>query len=290
MTEIKKQWKIIDILNTTTAYFAGKKIPDPRLNAERLLSFLLHLERIQLYLQFDRILKEDEIIQYRILIDRRVKREPLQYIVGQTEFMGFSFQVNPEVLIPRPETEILVERTMALKSKFEQREVVIWDIGTGSGCIAVAVAKLWPESRIFATDISSESLQVAQKNAERHGVAGQINFLKHDVLKDRPLLDQNIDILVANPPYISVQGFANLEDEIRLYEPEIALTDYGDGLLFYNRIFQLVSEGLAVHCIMLELSGLNQDKILNLAKQLNYKHINIVRDYNDIIRVLEVII
>jgi len=288
MTELKKQWKVIDLLNTTTAYFIKKTIPDPRLNAERLLSHVLQLERIQLYLQFDRILKEDELTHFRNMIDRRAKGEPLQYIVGYAEFMGLTFQVNPAVLIPRPETEILVERTLTLKDIVDKREVVIWDIGTGSGCIAIAVAKLWPECRVLATDISAESLQVARKNAELIGVDQRIRFLQHDVLKDPPPSEENIDIIVANPPYIGVQELPQLQDEVRFYEPEIALTDYGDGLNFYHGIFRLMKENLPVHFIMLELSGLNQNKIINLTKQLNYKHINIFKDLNNIDRVLEI--
>ncbi len=288
MTDLKKQWKIIDILNTTTDYFTRKNISDPRLNAERLLSHLLQVERIQLYLQFDRILNEVELANYRLLVERRAKREPLQYIIGQTEFMGLIVQVNPAVLIPRPETEILVERTLTLKNKFDRQEVVIWDIGTGSGCIAIALAKLWSGCRILATDISDEALQVAQKNAELNMVAEQISFVNHDILQQVPAAAKNIDILVSNPPYISVQEMPNLDEEIRYYEPESALTDYGDGLSFYQRIFKLIKEELQTQYIMLELSGLNQDKIINLAKQFNYEYINTYRDNNNIIRILEI--
>ena len=288
MTDVKKQWKIIDLLNTTTEYFTRKNISEPRLNAERLLSHSLQLERIQLYLQFDRTLSAGEVSCFRLLVERRAKREPLQYITGETEFMGLVFQVNPAVLIPRPETEILVERTLDLRNKFAQQEIAICDLGTGSGCIAVALAKLWPGCRIYATDISDEGLQVAHKNAELNGVAGQISFIKHDIFQPEPPAVKNIDILVSNPPYISVEELPGLDEEIRLYEPENALTDYGSGLRFYRQIFELARSGLPVKYIMLELSGLNQDKIINLAKQFNYEYINTYKDNNDIIRILEI--
>jgi len=288
MTEVKKQWKIIDILNTTTEYFTRKNISDPRLNAERLLSHLLQLERIQLYLQFDRTLQAEEVSRFRLLVERRAQREPLQYITGQTEFMGLVFQVSPAALIPRPETEILVERTLELRKKFERTDITIWDIGTGSGCIAIALAKLWPGCRIIATDISEAALQLAQKNAELNEVAGQISFIRHDIFQPAALSAKNIDILVSNPPYISLDELPDLDEEIRRYEPENALTDYGSGLLFYRQIFELVNTELSIKYLMLELSGLNQDKIINLAKQFNYEYINTHRDNNDIIRILEI--
>jgi release factor glutamine methyltransferase len=204
--------------------------------------------------------------------------------------MGLVFQVNPAVLIPRPETEILVERTLALKNNFDREKVEIWDVGTGSGCIAVALAKLWPACQVLATDISEQALQVAKKNAELNLVVDRIRFIKHDVLQKQPLPVENIDILISNPPYISAQALSNLEDEIRYYEPEIALTDYGDGFLFYRRIFELIREELRTGHVMLELSGLDQDKIINLAKQFNYRYINTYRDNNNIIRILEIIV
>ena len=288
MTEEKKQWTLIDLLNTTTDYFNRKNISDPRLNAERLLSYLLQLDRIQIYLQFDRNLKEDEITQYRKLVERRLKHEPLQYILGKTEFMGLPFEVNPAVLIPRPETEILVEQTLLLKSKFDQVPVVIWDIGTGSGCIAVALAKFWPDCKIVATDISEEALVLARKNAKINLVADKIDFIRHDILYDKPLVDINTDIIVSNPPYIGSQEFNGLEEEIRNHEPQNALTDFNDGLTFYKRILTLTKEGVRSRYMMLELSGLLQEQILNLAKHFNYKYINTFRDNNNIIRVLEV--
>lgn len=288
MTEEKKQWTLIDLLNTTTDYFSKKNIPDSRLNAERLLAHLLHLDRIHLYLQFDRQIRESEIILYRKLVERRVKHEPLQYILGKTEFMGLTFEVNPSVLIPRPETEILVEKTFLLKSNFTQGKTVIWDIGTGSGCIAIALAKLWPDCRILATDISDEVLSLAMKNAGINQVTEKIDFYRHDILHDKPPSDLQVDIIVSNPPYIGKEEFQDLAKEIREYEPHSALTDHDDGLTFYRRLFSLPRDGFQARYMMLELSGLNQEQIINLAKQFNYKYINTYKDYNDLIRVLEV--
>jgi release factor glutamine methyltransferase len=288
MAADKRQWKIIDILNTTSAYFDRKQLSDPRLNAERLLAHLLQMDRIQLYLQFERILKDEEVARYRELVERRIRHEPLQYILGQAEFMGFTFEVNPAVLIPRPETEILVERILALKDKILQPEITIWDIGTGCGCIAIALARLWPGSRIIASDISAESLHVAQKNAQRNQVEDRILFMQHDILRETPLPADTIDIVVSNPPYISSGELSGLAEEIREHEPETALTDHADGLSFYRRIFELLAGKPQVKYILCELSGLNQDSIIYLAKQFKNKYINTYTDYNHITRVLEI--
>ena len=236
MTVNRNNWTILAILRTTTEYFKNKHIKNPRLNAEKLLSFILNLERIQLYLQYERILTPIEIKKYRLLVQQRAKHTPLQYLIGMTEFMGIPFKVSPDVLIPRPETEILVEKTLLLKDEFLQNDVCIWDIGTGSGNIAVSLAHFWQTSKIIATDISPLSLTIAKENAKKNGTLNNIRFMQHDILKDGPLKNKKIDIIVSNPPYVSNTEFAKLDAEIREFEPKIALTDFEDGLVFYHKI------------------------------------------------------
>ena len=203
-------WTILELLKVTTQFLSEKSIENPRLNAEHLLSHLLSLKRVDLYLQFERILTTAEVNQYRELIRRRAQYEPLQYIIGKTEFMGLCFEVSPDVLIPRPETELLVEEV--LKLSVDLQAPTILDIGTGSGCIAISLAQLWPGSRIIATDVSEAALHMARNNAGVNNVAERIRFLLHDILNETLPVD-SFDIIVSNPPYIAADEMEGLEPE-----------------------------------------------------------------------------
>jgi release factor glutamine methyltransferase len=281
-------WTVLAILRKTTEYFKNHQIENPRLNAEKLLSFILNLERIQLYLQYDRILTPIEIKKYRSLVQQRARHTPLQYLIGIAEFMGISFKVSPNVLIPRPETEILVEKTLLLKDKFFQKDVCIWDIGTGSGNIAVSLAHYWQTSKIIATDVSLQSLAIAKENAQKNGTLNNIRFMQHDILRDDPLKNKKIDIIVSNPPYVSNTEFAKLDAEIREFEPQIALTDFEDGLVFYHRILSLIRKGVNCKFILLELSGTMTTEIRKIVSQNNYKNMVIYSDLNNIPRVIKI--
>ncbi|MCK4826997.1 peptide chain release factor N(5)-glutamine methyltransferase, partial [bacterium] len=228
---------ILEIINKTTKFFKQKDIEHPRLNAERLLAALLEIDRVQLYLQYDRLMSKNETELFRDFVRRRAEYEPLQYIIGETEFMGLNFKVTPAVLIPRPETEILIEKILLLKDTQSFPDPTVWDIGSGSGCIAVALAHYWPECIIIASDVSEDSLSLAEENASLNNVKDKIQFLKHDILTDPINSYTQADIIVSNPPYVSLKEYENLGDEIRLFEPKIALTDDSEGLTFYERIF-----------------------------------------------------
>ncbi len=285
----KKTWKIVDIINTTTRYFTEKKIENPRLNAEMLLGKVLNMSRVDLYVAFDRPLSEQEIARYRELVRLRANRQPLQYLLGETEFMGLPFDVTPAVLIPRPETEILVQAVLDLKAEIKSEQPVLVDVGTGSGCVAVSVAKLWPQARIYATDISREALAVAEKNAERNQVAQRIAFCTHDIFRPWPQeLPDKVDVLISNPPYIGKEELSALEPEVAQFEPRIALTDEQDGLRFYRRFFQLAFESGAPECgyLALEMSGAQPQKIVALAKERHTGDIRVINDLNQIPRVL----
>jgi len=176
------------------------------------------------------------------LLQRRANREPLQYLLGTQEFCGVEFEVEPSVLIPRPETELLVDaavRYAGLQSAAGRRPVIV-DMGTGSGCIAVSLARRMPLAVLYATDRSAEALRVAKRNAERHGVAGQVTFLEGDLLQ--PLrscgVSGRVDLVISNPPYIAEREWAALQPEVRLFEPRIALAGGEDGLAFYRRLVQ----------------------------------------------------
>ena len=277
---------IIDLLNRSSKYLKEKKIENPRLNAERLLANVLDISRVQLYLQYDRTLIPEETNRYRDLIRRRSQNEPLQYILGQTEFMGIAFTVAPGVLIPRPETELLVEKTLALKNRFASAPPRIWDIGTGSGCIAVSLALHWPGCQLTGSDVSGEALAQAEENARRHGVSGLIRFIRHDILQESPPYAEPPDIIISNPPYISQKEYEGLADEIKNFEPPEALTDGENGLRFYDRIFTLIRNGLATKFCLLELSGFQTDAIIKQAEELSAVNIEIFEDLNSIPRVL----
>jgi len=283
-------WTVLKILNTTTHFFKNHNFENPRLNAEMLLSHILNTDRIELYLQFDRILTSGEINQFRELIRRRTAHEPLQYLIGKTEFMGLTLNVSPAVLIPRPETEFLVERTLRLREKFSSKGCWIWDIGTGSGCIAISLAHHWPECHLLATDVSKEALEIAIKNAEINNTISKIDFLQHDILCDESPIKNTIDIIISNPPYISLEEYKNLDPEIRQFEPEIALTDFGSGTIFYHKILSMIAKNLNCKFILLELSGTCIDEVMKIPWQYGFDKIAVFKDYNNLPRVLEITI
>lgn len=227
---MEKIWKIIDIINWGKAYFSEKGVDSPRLNIELILCKVLETDRIKLYTSYDLPLKQDELAKIKSMILRRAKREPLQYILGSTSFMGFEIMVNSSVLVPRPETEELCE--LIINNHREKQDLKILDIGTGSGCISIALAKFLPNSAVDAIDISDNTLATAKRNSEAHNLKN-INFINKDFLKNCNYFG-NYDVLVSNPPYISKKDFeGSLEKEL-MYEPGIALTDGEDGLRFYR--------------------------------------------------------
>ena len=225
MTE---KWDVLKILNWTKGYLAEKGVENPRLEAEWLLCEALSLDRVGLYLNFDKPLSDSELAAFRGMVLRRGKREPLQYILGSQEFMGLEFQVSPAVLIPRHDTEVLV--TEAVKRGAAARSIL--DIGTGSGCVAIALAKALPEAEVCSVDISGEALAVARGNAERNGAA--VELVQGSLLE--PFTGRRFDMIVSNPPYIPAAELATLQQEVRGFEPLNALDGGGDGLDFYRRI------------------------------------------------------
>ena len=225
MTE---KWDVLKILNWTKGYLAEKGVENPRLEAEWLLCEALSLDRVGLYLNFDKPLSDSELAAFRGMVLRRGKREPLQYILGSQEFMGLDFQVSPAVLIPRHDTEVLV--TEAVKRGAAARSIL--DIGTGSGCVAIALAKALPEAEVCSVDISGEALAVARGNAERNGAA--VELVQGSLLE--PFTGRRFDMIVSNPPYIPAAELATLQQEVRGFEPLNALDGGGDGLDFYRRI------------------------------------------------------
>ena len=237
----QRRWTIQQILNVTTEFLRDKGIESPRLCSEVLLSHQLKKSRIELYLEFDQPLSSSEIAGYRSLIRRRLKREPLQYITGHQEFWSLEYLVNPAVLIPRAETELLVEEAIKLKkgnllSDSSQPEIL--DLGTGSGVIAISLAKEIESAIIWASDISFEALTVARDNAKHHNLNGRIKFCQGDLF--HPFSNSSIafDIIISNPPYIANEAFETLPPEVRDYEPRVALDGHENGMHFIERIIE----------------------------------------------------
>jgi len=226
-----QNWTIRELLTWTTGFFRDKGIKEPRLEAEILLANVLGKNRVYLYTNYDAPVNQDERDKFREFIKRRSKNEPSAYITGTREFMSLEFMVDPSVLIPRPESELLVERAVEL---FQDQPCVICDVGTGSGVIAVSLAHYLPQAKVYATDVSPAALATAEANAAR--LKAEVEFREGDLLS--PFLDKNtcFDLIIANLPYITADDYRNLEPGVKDYEPVTALLDPGDGLDIYRRL------------------------------------------------------
>jgi release factor glutamine methyltransferase len=230
-------WTILKILKWTKEYLAGKGVENARLEAEWLLCAALGLDRIGLYINFEKPLLPVELAAFRAMVSRRAKREPLQYILGNQEFMGLEFRVTPAVLIPRHDTETLVQEAVNRAAGAKR----VLDIGAGSGCIAVILAKLLPDTEVAAVDSSDSALAVARENAELNGL--NVSFVSGSLFE--PFRGECFDLIVSNPPYIPTADLAGLQPEVRDFEPKGALDGGTDGLDFYRLIVPAAPEHLA---------------------------------------------
>lgn len=275
MAETLKTWRVLDILKVTEAAFADKGIKNPRLNAELLLCDITGDKRIELYLNFEKPLTKAEVEAYRQHVKRRLAFEPLQYILGKTEFYGLNFRVNCSVLIPRQETEILVEKALEYITNCKPDNPKILEIGTGSGCISAAIAAN-TVCEIDAVDVSPEAVNLATENASNKELKGKIIFSVKDFFNDINSFE-GYDIVVSNPPYIAASDVPSLDEEVNGYEPVIALSDNDDGLSFYRKIFQLFNSVNKKPVLLLELGDGKKEQTINLLKEngiLSYKIFN----------------
>ena len=247
------------IITKTVPFFKERGLPNPRLEADLLLAGVLKLPRVKLYSEWDRPLEPAEIQQYREVIVKRVQGWPLAYLTGRKSFLSWEFQVNPAVLIPRPETELLVEAVVeAVKGHTEITGV---DVGTGSGIIAISLAKLLHGSSWYAIDISPEALGVAEANAVQLGVEQQIRFLKGDLLEPVAGSGVSFDLIVSNPPYIPSAEIGSLQPEVR-QEPLLALDGGPDGLDLYRKLLPQARKLLKDDGIIAVEHGFDQRKLL----------------------------
>ncbi|MEO8513173.1 MAG: peptide chain release factor N(5)-glutamine methyltransferase [Ignavibacteria bacterium] len=284
MNETLKTWNILEILKVTENAFAEKGIRNPRLNAELLLSETTGYNRMNLYLNFEKPLTEAEVSDYRNKVKRRLKFEPLQYITGKTEFYGLSFNLTPDVLIPRQETEILVESVLEHIKSCNIPKPRILEIGTGSGCIAIAIAAN-SDCIIDAVDVSPEALKVAEENSMLNNLTDKTNFIQMDFLNSTEPFT-GYDMIVSNPPYIAAQDIAGLDEEVNQFEPYIALTDSSDGLTFYKRIFELARTSENKPVIFLEMGDGKKDAIVKLLESFKIENYSIHNDLINMPRVL----
>ncbi len=230
----------MEVIQRSTEFLARRGVDSPRLQVELLLAHVLGLPRLKLYLEFDRRLTEGELDQVRQLLKRRGNREPLQHLVGSTSFCGLEIEVNRDVLIPRPETEVLAEHGWQFLQKRREQgatELKALDFGTGSGCLALALAAHVPEATVYALDISARALETARANAARHGLSERIGFVESRGFSGLESWAR-FDLVVANPPYIPTGEIQQLAPEVREHDPRLALDGGQDGLEVYRLLAQ----------------------------------------------------
>ena len=277
-------WTIQKLLNWITEYLSGKGIESPRLSSELLLSYVLSLKRIELYTQFDKQVPKQQLDHLHGLVKRAGLHEPVAYLTGKTEFYSLELEITADCMIPRPETELLVQRAIEFLRTRSGTQFVC-DLCTGSGCIAVAIAKNFPDARVTATDISDAALTVAARNIEKHQLKGQVRLLRGDLFE--PIIQQldvtQFDLIVCNPPYVSTAEYENLDKNIKDYEPVSALLAGEDGMDVYRRIIENVGEFLKPGAaLILEIGYSQGPAVRELLEQTGtFSEIKIEKDIND---------
>jgi release factor glutamine methyltransferase len=275
---VGKQWTVLSMLTWADAYMAERGIDEARLNAELMLARVLEMPRLNLYLQFDRPLAPEELAGFKKLFVRRLAREPLQYILGETGFMGLTLGVDRRALIPRPETEHLVESALEFLKEHAGGAPEVLDVGTGSGNVAIALGKSHPSARVVAIDSSHEALALARENAVRNGVTNVV-FIASDVLLS-PGPPGAFDLIVSNPPYVSLKEYGELQPEVREFEPRAAVTDGEDGYLFLRTIASLASSRLRPGgAVMMEIAYNQEEEARRILEEAGCVDVTVLRDY-----------
>lgn len=282
-------WTVLSLLDWGSSYLGERGFENPRLNCELLLCHLLRLERIQLYLNFDRPLAREELARFKSLFKRRLAHEPVQYILGSTEFMGARIRVDPRVLIPRPDTELLAEQAAACLGGADHPVPHVLDIGTGSGAVAIGIARLNGRCTVLGLDGSAGALEVAADNVRDNRLDARISLMQNDFLHEPDgLPDAAFDLVVSNPPYIPAAEFVSLPAEIREYEPASALTDGADGLTFYRAIARRGRRLLRPGGRILVEMGYNQSPaVRSIFEEQGFARLETIRDYGGIERILK---
>lgn len=275
-------WTILKVLRWAAPYFKERGVESPRASAEILLAHSLGLQRLDLYLQYDKPLSAEELARFKSLIKRRVKHEPVAYILGQKEFWSMELDLSPAVLIPRPETELLVEAALeVLPQAGDEKISNVLELGTGSGAIILAIASERPGHRFFASDKSPAALKTARGNAQKHGLSEKIRFFGGDWFA--PLKERGIffDLIVSNPPYICSSVMPELQPDVREYEPKTALDGGPEGLDDIRVLIQDAQKYLSPGgWLMLEIGYDQRDALISLGREAGcYENIEVKEDY-----------
>ena len=278
---------LLEVLQSTTAYFTKHEIESPRLNAEHLIAHVLKMSRLELYLEFETKLNEQELSQLRDLVKRRAQGKPLQHLLGTVEFCGQTFICDKRALVPRPETEELVELISDFKKCQSGSDPIsdFWavDVGTGSGVIGLSLAKKFSEAKIFVVDISEDALALARENAARLDLSERVRFRKADLLGG---LNERFDLIVANLPYVSMQDRQSLSREV-LSDPEVAVFGGPAGDEIVKRLIEQAPLHLHPGGLLALEIGINQaEGLTQFLRQKNYHDIRAKRDYSGIPRFL----
>lgn len=280
-------WTIKKLVDWSANYQKEKGIDDARLNAELLICYALNYKnRIDLYLHYDKPLRQSELNSFKALFKRRLNREPLQYIIGEAEFMGLKFKVDKRVLIPRPETEILVEAVINTCKNYPNR-LDILDIGVGSGNIAVSLTKFIPAANVTGIDASRPAIEVAKTNVHANGVSDRIDLKQLNVFDDVSGLPK-YDVIVSNPPYISRSEFLGIQEEVRFYEPHSATTDDSDGLTYHRRIADVARNIFKEKgWLFLEIAYNQSTEVTKICTDFGYYKSETIKDYGNNDRVIK---
>lgn len=278
---MSSEWTVGKLQRWGVEFLESKNIDEGKTSIDLILCEVMKLERIELYLKFDLPLNVFELNQIKDYIKRLVNNEPLQYILGKSYFYNLEFIVDKNVLIPRPETEEMVDKIV--NDNKDKSDLVVLDIGTGSACIAISLAKNLKKSKVFAIDVSDSALDIAKTNARINKI-DNIEFYNLNILEKIP--KTKFDIIVSNPPYISNDEFGKLDVTVKDYEPEIALTDYGDGLNFYRRFYEIFDKMLNSDGVFYVENSFEQGKDLEKAFKKKYD-IEIYKDASDIDRFMK---
>lgn len=267
--------KIFELFQEVKEWLKEEGIIDYKIEAEIILSHVLNKDRLALHLDFNEKISPEDMLDIFEIVNRRIEdREPIQYIFNKTKFYGYSFKVDPSVLIPRKETELLVETCLEISKEFKKPKIL--DLGTGSGAIAVTLAKENKNGLITASDVSSEALKIAEYNANIN--AANVNFIESDLFSN---INEKFDLIVSNPPYISEEEFEYLEPEIKEHEPKIALIASRNGLYFYEKISREAPKFLNPNSYLIFETGYsNFMDIKNILDKENYEVLKIIKDYN----------
>ncbi|KAA3606163.1 MAG: peptide chain release factor N(5)-glutamine methyltransferase [Calditrichaeota bacterium] len=281
----KESWTVLELLNWSADYLDKKGIENSRRNVEELLCLTLKCKRLDLYLKFEMPLKPQELKVYREFFKRRVNREPLQYILGETDFYNSKIKLHKKVLIPRPETELLVERVLEKIDSLDFESSKILDIGTGSGCIAISLAFELPDSQVLGIDISEDAVSLATENAVFNEVSNA-KFIKRNAL-DTPRKTGIFDFIVSNPPYIESSEIPKLMPEVKDFEPILALDGGKDGFDFYREVIPncyslLKDEGF----VFFEVGYKQAQNLKKILLGNNFAEVEIFKDYSGIERIV----